>query len=209
MARSGLNWFSVVAVFAVVATWSSGMTLAILEYMGDPAETTATNRETISSVTSLPPLSTTLGSVKWNTMEGVVAHPLQISGPNGQQALQIVSTLADGNKQISVMFTGLSPRRYRAVVWIKPGSMSRLILALRGGGAHGLAIFDLDRRATAGVEGDAQSPGLEQVENGWLRIWADAPTLNADFVASLLLSGAGPSVQREFTVGGVKLEPAG
>jgi hypothetical protein len=212
--RLGLSWLLRIAGgFGVVAT-SFGITLAILNYMDGPTQTAATNKsrsgETITGVTGLPVLAPTLGSPKWNTMEGVVARALPISSPAGQQALQIVSTSDDGNKQISVTFTGLAPRRYRAVVLIKRGSTSRLILELRGGGAYGLVTFDLDHRETAGVQGDVQSQGLEQVENGWLRMWAEATTHNtADFFVSVLLSGAGRGAQRDFTIGGVRLEPVG
>ena len=176
--RSGLNWLLNIVGGASVVGASFAITLTILNYMDRSAPTSTANRtelaETIAFADGLPPLPSALGAAKWSAMEGLVAHPAPIpAAAAGQQALLIVSTPTDGNKMISALFAGQLPRRYRVVVWVKPGSAGRLLLELRGGGADGLATFDVGHRAAVGIQGSLQAHGLEQADNGWLKMWAE------------------------------------
>jgi len=185
---STLGW----GFYSYLRTYRSPAVVTRLEQnsanAADPKSDASATNQDATLLRDLPPLpQTTRGPNRWDMIEGLQATPVEklASPATGQSVLRLRALPEEGRHVISAHFTGLAPESvYRVFTWVRSVSTNRIMIEARDSVApgtdkawnYGMAQFDMADRSVIKSSGDLIAQGVDQADDGWLRVWGDLRT---------------------------------
>jgi len=130
-------------------------------------------------------------SSEWR-LHRLVVKPNAAASPDGSNtAFRLVETASKGFHWIEADVSGISPGDIHTLsVFVKPSGRGNILFDMKDSntGKHGVARFDLTRKAVVAQYGDVFDAGLQALPDGWYRCWAGMPyaTDSAVLIFSLL-----------------------
>ena len=145
------------------------------------------------------------------------------ASPAGQVPLRLVASAGADRHFVAATFGGSSSAGiYRVAVWIKTGPVPANVqlqvrdsIDPRTGKAHeGEARFDLSSSVPLVCNGNVLAHGIEQVADGWRKLWLDTTTADGKIFVSLGMLEAASNIHlfksagQELILGGIEIVPA-
>jgi hypothetical protein len=170
-------------------------------------------------VTDLPPITSPGGTkVHWDGIDGLRIERAEGDAlVPGQTPVGMRAVRTPGAHRLGIAFTGLQPgHAYRATVWAKPGSLSRIVVECRDGGSihSGIALFDLAPPAVATTSGNLNGLAARVGSDKWVK--ASIDLVSADGIIVIYVGLVLPDGSTKFIglsnmhleFGGVEIEAA-
>lgn len=127
---------------------------------------------------------------KWHP-ENLAVAAATAKAPDGSTgAYNLTETTVDGRHRSETIVAGLTPgSSYTLSIFIRPAGRHLVEFEMRDKtpGKYSVVRFDLNRKVVDGVKGDSDASGVQELPDGWLRIWAAMPYTGDEAVFDIAL----------------------
>ena len=123
--------------------------------------------------------------------QGVTVAANAAPGPDGNPgAYRMTESAANSLHRILTDLSGVKPDTYTLSVYVKPGERSGFGMEMSDAksGKYGKVMFDLAQKQVRSSAGDVVADGLQELPNGWFRVWAAMPYSTENVALDLALA---------------------